>query len=164
MYAYEKGLMKGTEADLFEPETDVTRAMFVTVLHRMEGTPRVGTVNFDDIDGGEYYADAVAWAQENKIVNGTTETTFEPNAKITREQMAAIVYRYARYKGRSIYAAETAEYTDSDSISDYAKDAVNWLSYHKILLGNADGTFAPQKNSTRAETAAVFQRIAENLK
>lgn len=164
MYAYEKGLMKGTEADLFEPETDVTRAMFVTVLHRMEGTPRVGTVNFDDVDGGEYYADAVAWAQENKIVNGTTETTFEPNAKITREQMAAIVYRYARYKGRSIYAAETAEYIDSDSISDYAKDAVNWLSYHKILLGNADGTFAPQKNSTRAETAAVFQRIAENLK
>lgn len=164
MYAYEKGLMNGTETDLFEPETDVTRAMFVTVLHRLEGTPRMGTVEFRDVAPDEYYAGAVAWARENKIVNGVTETTFEPNTKITREQMAAIVYRYARYKGRSIYAPEVSNYTDGDSISDYAKEAVNWLSYHKILLGNADGTFAPLKNSTRAEMAAVFQRIAENLK
>lgn len=163
IYAYEKGLMNGTEVNLFEPETDVTRAMFVTVLHRTEGKPQVGTANFTDVDNGAYYAKAVAWAQENKIVNGVTETTFEPNAKITREQMAAIVYRYAIYNGRSTYAPETADYSDGDSISDYAKDAVKWLTYKKILLGNSDGTFAPQKNSTRAEAAAVFQRINENL-
>ena len=99
-----------------------------------------------------------------KIVSGVSDTEFAPDMSITREQMAAIVYRYAEYKNCDITVNETANYVDSGSISDYARNAVDWLSEQEIMSGNTDGTFAPQANSTRAQTAAVFMRINEKLK
>ena len=163
-YVNENGLMNGVEEDVFDPNGDVTRAMFVTVLYRMEQEPKTGTATFADVDADSYYSSAVAWAEENNIVNGVSDTEFAPNDNISREQMAAIVYRYAKYKGYDSAVNTKADYTDNDSISEYAKEAVNWLSEKEIMSGNPDGSFAPQANSTRAESAAVFQRVIENLK
>lgn len=163
-YVNENGLMNGVEEDVFDPNGDVTRAMFVTVLYRMEQEPKTGTATFADVDADSYYSSAVAWAEENNIVNGVSDTEFAPNDNISREQMAAIVYRYAKYKGYDSAVNTKADYTDNDSISEYAKEAVNWLSEKEIMSGNPDGSFAPQANSTRAESAAVFQRVVGNLK
>ena len=163
-YAYENGLMYGVSDTEFAPDGDVTRAMFVTVLYRTEGEPYAENSSFVDVASDSYYANAVAWAEENKIVSGVSDTEFAPDMSITREQMAAIVYRYAEYKNCDITVNETANYVDSDSISDYARNAVDWLSEQEIMSGNTDGTFAPQANSTRAQTAAVFMRINEKLK
>ena len=163
-YAYENGLMYGVSETEFAPDGDVTRAMFVTVLYRTEGEPYAENSSFVDVASDSYYANAVAWAEENKIVSGVSDTEFAPDMSITREQMAAIVYRYAEYKNCDITVNETANYVDSNSISDYARNAVDWLSEKEIMSGNTDGTFAPQANSTRAQTAAVFMRINEKLK
>lgn len=163
-YAYENGLMYGVSDTEFAPDGDVTRAMFVTVLYRTEGEPYAENSSFVDVASDSYYANAVAWAEENKIVSGVSDTEFAPDMSITREQMAAIVYRYAEYKNCDITVNETANYVDSDSISDYARNAVDWLSEQEIMSGNTDGTFAPQANSTRAQTAAVFMRINEKFK
>lgn len=163
-YAYENGLMYGVSNTEFAPDGDVTRAMFVTVLYRTEGEPYAENSSFVDVASDSYYANAVAWAEENKIVSGVSDTEFAPDMSITREQMAAIIYRYAEYKNCDITVNETANYVDSDSVSDYARNAVDWLSEQEIMSGNTDGTFAPQANSTRAQTAAVFMRINEKLK
>ena len=163
-YAYENGLIYGVSNTEFAPDGDVTRAMFVTVLYRTEGEPYAENSSFVDVASDSYYANAVAWAEENKIVSGVSDTEFAPDMSITREQMAAIIYRYAEYKNCDITVNETANYVDSDSVSDYARNAVDWLSEQEIMSGNTDGTFAPQANSTRAQTAAVFMRINEKLK
>lgn len=163
-YAYENGLIYGVSNTEFAPDGDVTRAMFVTVLYRTEGEPYAENSSFVDVASDSYYANAVAWAEENKVVSGVSDTEFAPDMSITREQMAAIIYRYAEYKNCDITVNETANYVDSDSVSDYARNAVDWLSEQEIMSGNTDGTFAPQANSTRAQTAAVFMRINEKLK
>ena len=151
----EKGLMNGISETKFAPELEVTRGMFVTILYRAAGEPEVSaTTNFADVTTDKYYAKAVAWANANGIVKGITETEFAPDNNITREQMATILYRYAKNK-----AAAEVNYTDKDAISDYAMDAVAWAKAAGIMQGNADGTFAPVRNASRAEAAAVFVRM-----
>ncbi len=152
----EKGLMNGISETQFAPEIEVTRAMFVTILYRAAGEPAVSsTTNFVDVSADKYYADAVAWANANGIVTGVTESEFAPDNNITREQMATILYRYSENE------AVTGEitYTDKAAISNYALDAVAWAKAAGIMEGNADGTFAPVRNATRAEAAAVFARL-----
>ena len=152
----EKGLMNGISDTQFAPELEVTRAMFVTILYRAAGGPQVAaTTSFADVAPDAYYAKAVAWASANGIVNGITETKFAPDNNITREQMAAILYRYA--KNETVEGEIT--YTDKDAISDYALDAINWAYAAGIMTGNEDGSFAPMRNSSRAEAAAVFVRL-----
>lgn len=163
-YAYENDLMKGISNTEFAPDSDVTRAMFVTVIYRMENEPQTGKCAFTDVESGSYYENAVAWTNENGIVSGISEDCFAPNEPITREQMAAIIYRYAAFKGYDITTSSNTSYTDNDNISDYAKDAVIWAAEKYVMTGNTDGSFAPKANTTRAQTASVFMRMVKNLK
>ncbi len=163
-YANENGLMKGISNTEFAPENDITRAMFVTVLYRIENEPQTAAAAFIDIESGSYYEKAVAWASNNGIAFGISENQFAPDDNITREQMAAIIYRYATFKGYDITTSGSIAYTDNGDISDYAKDAVIWAAEKSIMTGNTDGSFAPKANTTRAQAAAVFMRILENLK
>ena len=163
-YVYENGLMKGVSNTEFAPKNDITRAMFVTVLYRIENEPQAAQAAFIDIESGSYYEKAVAWASNNGIIFGISGNQFAPNDNITREQMAAIIYRYAAFKGYDITTSGSTAYTDNSDISDYAKDAVIWAAEKSIMTGNTDGSFAPKANTTRAQAAAVFMRILENLK
>ena len=163
-YAYENDLMKGISNTEFAPDSEVTRAMFVTVIYRMENEPQTGKCAFTDVESGSYYESAVAWANENGIVSGISEDCFAPNEPITREQMAAIIYRYAAFKGYDMTTSSNTSYTDNDNISDYAKDAVIWAAEKSVMTGNTDGSFAPKANTTRAQVASVFMRMVENLK
>ena len=157
------GLMNGVAEDKFAPDMLVTRAMVVTMLHRAEDEPyAINETKFDDVAEGSYYADAVAWAAENGIVNGYSETEFAPDENITREQIAAIIFRYAAFKGiQAIELSENLFFDDADEISSYAVAPMNWLVGKEIITGYADGTLKPQGNATRAEVAAITARILE---
>ena len=160
-FAYAGGLMKGVSDTKFSPDTDVTRAMFVMILYRIEKEPQAGSAAFADVEIGGYYEKAVAWASANGIVAGVSEKRFAPDEPINREQMAAIIYRYAAFKGYDTKTSGTVTYTDSGDISDYAKDAVSWAAGEALMAGHADGRFLPRANATRAQAAAVFMRMLE---
>lgn len=164
-YVYEKGMMAGTAADVFAPNATTTRAMIVTILYRLEGSPAVtGTSAFVDVPAGQWYTDAVNWAAANQIVKGTSATTFAPNASITREQMAAILYRYAQYKGYDVTKrADLSGYSDNSQVSAYAKDALAWANAAKLVNGMTDTTLAPQGNATRAQVSAILHRFCDGV-
>lgn len=164
-YVYEKGMMAGTAADVFAPNTTTTRAMIVTILYRLEGSPAVtGTNAFVDVPAGQWYTDAVNWAAANQIVKGTSATTFAPNDSITREQMAAILYRYAQYKGYDVTKkADLSGYSDNSQVSAYAKDALAWANAAKLINGVTNTTLAPQGNATRAQVSAILHRFCDGV-
>ena len=163
-YAYDHGLMTGTSATTFEPDTTTSRAMIVSILHRLEGSPSVGTSDFSDVANGAWYADPVAWAAENGIVAGFEDGTFGPNDPITREQMASILYRYAEYKGIDTSARATLDsYSDAGSISPWATDVVSWANAVGLMNGVGENTLDPQGTATRAQVAAMLQRFIENV-
>ena len=162
-FAYDFGLMKGTTEMEFSPDSYMTRAMFVMIIYRMEKEPQAGGTVFVDVEIGSYYDRAVAWANANGIVSGVSKDRFAPNDPITREQMATILYRYADFKGFDIESNGNTAYSDSDSISGYARNAVSWAAANLLMKGNADGSFSPKSNTTRAQAAAVFARMIENL-
>ena len=164
-YVYDKGMMTGVSADRFAPASTTTRGMIVTILYRLENEPEVsGGSAFTDVENGAWYADAVAWAAANDIVNGTSATTFAPNSPITREQMAAILYRYAAYKGYDVsQKADLSGYTDAASISGYAKDALAWANAQKLITGVTDTTLNPQGSATRAQVATILMRLCETV-
>lgn len=164
-YVYEKGMMAGTAADVFAPNATTTRAMIVTILYRLEGSPAVtGTSAFVDVPAGQWYTDAVNWAAANQIVNGTSATTFAPNDSITREQMAAILYRYAQYKGYDVTKkADLSGYSDNGQVSAYAKDALAWANAAKLINGVTNTTLAPQGNATRAQVSAILHRFCDGV-
>ena len=164
-YVYDKGMMTGVSADRFAPASTTTRGMIVTILYRLENEPAVsGGSAFTDVESGAWYADAVAWAAANDIVNGTSATTFAPNSPITREQMAAILYRYAAYKGYDVsQKADLSGYTDATSISGYAKDALAWANAQKLITGVTDTTLNPQGSATRAQVATILMRLCETV-
>lgn len=164
-YVYEKGMMAGTAADVFAPNATTTRAMIVTILYRLEGSPAVtGTSAFVDVPAGQWYTDAVNWAAANQIVKGTSATTFAPNDSITREQMAAILYRYAQYKGYGVTKkADLSGYSDNGQVSAYAKDALAWANAAKLINGVTNTTLAPQGNATRAQVSAILHRFCDGV-
>ncbi len=164
-YVYEKGMMAGTAADVFAPNATTTRAMIVTILYRLEGSPAVtGTNAFVDVPAGQWYTDAVNWAAANQIVKGTSATTFAPNASITREQMAAILYRYAQYKGYDVTKkADLSGYSDNGQVSAYAKEALAWANAAKLINGVTNTTLAPQGNATRAQVSAILHRFCDGV-
>ena len=155
--------MKGIAADKFAPNDNLTRAMLVTILYRAEGEPATNrSIPFADVDMGSWYASAVIWAQQNGIVNGVTETEFAPNYNITREQIAAILYRYAIYKGmNAVNLSENLGFADADEISEYAISAMNWAVGSGLIKGYEDNTVRPLNNATRAEVAAILHRFLE---
>ncbi len=163
-FAYENGLFAGTSDTTFSPNASMTRAMLVTVLYRLEGQPAVnGRSGFSDVQYNGYYEDAVTWAADNSIVNGTSTTTFSPNANVTREQMAAILYRYAQYKKYNTAASSGLNgFTDHASVSGYAAASLEWAVAEKLVNGSA-GKLMPTGNATRAQVAAILHRFVENV-
>lgn len=156
-YMSENKLMNGTSATAFSPNENMSRAMLVTVLYRMSGETAEAGSSFGDVSSSAYYAAAVNWASSEGIVNGTGANAFSPNASITREQLAAMLYRYA---GEPSVSADLSAYTDTVDISPYASKAVEWCVAKGILSGKSATRLAPQDTATRAECAAMLQRFA----
>lgn len=163
-YVVAMKLFNGTGATTFSPDANMTRAMLVTVLYRMEGSPSVeGMQNpFGDVAAGSWYADAVIWAADQGVVNGMTSTTFQPNSSITREQTATILFRYAQKKGCDVTAqADLSEFIDQGKVSAYAEDALRWANAAGLINGsqNGDGVYLmPRDYATRAQLAAILMR------
>lgn len=159
----EKGLMNGTGNSRFEPEGSVNRAMVATVLYRMEGEPRVsGGSSFSDVAAGAYYQKAVAWAQKNKIVEGYEDGTFRPDTPVTREQLATMLYRYARYKGYDVSQGSLSQFPDRASVSDYAEAPMAWAVGKGLINGIEDGsttTLSPGSGAQRAQLATILDRF-----
>lgn len=164
-YVYKNGMMSGTSKTTFSPNLTTTRGMIVTILYRLENEPAVtGTTAFTDVAADQYYANAVTWAAQNGIVSGTTVTTFAPNNAITREQMAAILYRYAQFKGYDVLAkADLSTYTDAVNINAYATDAMTWANCEQLITGTSATTLTPAGNATRAQVATILMRFCENI-
>lgn len=164
-YVQAQGLMNGTSATTFSPNTNTTRAMVVTMLYRLAGSPDVSgvSVNFQDVPAGAYYSDAVAWAASNNIVSGSSATTFSPDVNVTRDQLATMLYRYAVAQGADVSGgSDLAGYTDAGQIPDYALDAVKWAVGKGIITGRTDTTVAPGGNASRAEVATIFARFCQS--
>ena len=161
--AYEKGLMKGISDTEFAPNEKLTRAMFVTILYRMDGEPEARTSAFTDVEKGAWYEKAVAWANAKGIVQGVSETVFAPNENITREQMATIIFRYAKYKGVDTEAVtkdtNTLSHNDIFEVSDWAQEGMHYCIAAGIINGDENGDLLPKNNATRAETVAVITRL-----
>ena len=164
-YVYENGMMSGTSETTFSPDLTTTRGMIVTILYRLENEPTVtGTTAFTDVAADQYYANAVAWAAQNGIVSGIDATTFAPNNAITREQMAAILYRYAQFKGCDVSAkADLSVYTDAAQVSTYATNAMAWANGAQLITGTSQATLTPAGNATRAQVATILMRFCENI-
>ena len=162
-YAYEKGLMTGVSADTFDPNGTCTRAQIVTILYRLAGSPRVSGASFSDVTAGAWYADAVAWANANGIVNGHADGSFAPDEAVTREQLAAILYRYAQYAKRDTSAAASLSgYTDGGAVSGYAGTAMAWANAEGLITGTDGNALLPRSSATRAQVAAILMRFLEN--
>ena len=164
-YAYETGLMDGVEDSLFAPNSETTRAQLVTILYRLAGEPEPGgDSGFSDVAAGTWYTDAVAWAAENGIVNGVSETEFAPGKDITREQLATILFRYAEAKGYDVSArADLSAYPDADQIQSYAAESVAWAVAEGLIQGFEDNTLRPAGNATRAQIATILMRFCEGV-
>ena len=163
MFVYENGLMLGTSKTLFSPHGTATRGMMATVLWRMEGSPAPkGKNSFTDVEAGKWYADAITWTAENGIFAGYGKDKFGPDDPITREQLAAIFYRYADYKGYDLTVKGNLDkFKDSDKITDYAKTAMQWAVGSGLVKGKSGNLLDPQGTATRAEIAAMLHRFIE---
>ena len=163
-YVYEKGMMNGTSSTTFSPNETTTRAMIVTMLHRLENEPTASAAGFTDVASNTYYANAVAWAAANGVVTGVSETSFAPNDAITREQLAAILYRYAELKGYNVSASGSLSgYTDASQISSYATTAMQWANSTGLITGKTSTTLSPKGNATRAEVATILIQPSSEL-
>ena len=164
-YAYETGLMDGVGDNLFAPNSQTTRAQLVTILYRLAGEPEPGgDSGFSDVAAGTWYTDAVVWAAENGIVNGTTDATFAPGEDITREQLVTVLYRYAESKGYDVSAsADLSGYPDADQIQSYAAESVAWAVAEGLIQGFEDNTLRPAGNATRAQIATILMRFCEGV-
>lgn len=162
-YVYENGLMTGTSGTLFSPNATTTRAMIVTILYRLEGSPVAnGSAGFTDVAYGTWYTAAVNWAAANDIVTGYGSGKFGPMDPITREQMAAILFRYADFKGMDTTArADLSGYTDAGDISAYAVEAMSWANAEGFITGTTATTLKPQGSATRAQVATILTRYAQ---
>ncbi len=162
-FAVANGLMNGTSDTSFAPNSNLNRAMLVTILYRLAGSPAAKADNkFADVAAGQWYSDAVAWAAANGIVTGKTETTFAPMENITREQFATMLMRYCKFAGiDTAKNADLGAFTDSASISSYAKDALAWANASGIITGRTATTIAPTGSATRGEAATMLMRFMQ---
>lgn len=164
-YVYEKGLMNGISESNFSPNDNTTRGMIVTILWRLENEPSVSNQNtFFDVENDTYYYHAIAWAAENKIVNGYNDTSFGPEDSITREQLATIFYRYATHKQIDVEtASDLDKFIDKNEISSYAMESMQWAYANEIITGTATDSISPKGDATRCQIAAVLKRLCENV-
>ena len=163
-YVYERGLMQGT-GNGFEPESKMSRAMLVTVLYTMANPESAeNTHSFADVPEDEWYSDAVAWAASNGIVSGISSTEFAPDSDISREQMALIIYRFAKLQGYDVSnAADISDFADTDDVSDWALDAIKWANKTELVNGTSDTTLSPKDTATRAQVSTILMRFCENI-
>ncbi|MDO4280287.1 MAG: S-layer homology domain-containing protein [Peptococcaceae bacterium] len=167
-FVYNEGLMTGTSTTTFSPNLTTTRGMIVAILYRMEGEPDLSNENlgypFADVDASAYYGNAVYWARQNGIVSGYSSERFGPTDSITREQLAAILYNVAEYKGVDTSARnDLSSYSDAGSISGWATDAMQWANAAGIVNGMSESELAPKGNATRAQVAAMLERYVKNV-
>ena len=161
-YVWANGLMQGTSAATFGPNVDTTRAMVVTILWRLEGEPASGyDMDYSDVAGGAWYADAVRWATEHGIVNGS-EGQFYPGGTVTREQLAAMLYRYAQYKGYDLTGGDLSGFADAGAVSGWAETSLAWAVSQSLIQGSAN-QIDPTGSAIRAQLAAILMRFCENL-
>ena len=162
---YDQGLMTGTKDTLFAPDNALSRAMVVTILYRLEGSPTVSGENpYTDTADGAWYTDAVIWADQQDIVGGYGNGQFGPLNDITREQLAAILLRYAQYKTYDTTAsADLSAYTDAGDISAWALEALQWANGAGLISGRSADLLAPAGSTTRAETAVILVRFLEQI-
>ena len=164
-YVIEKGIFKGTTETTFAPDDNITRAMMITVLYRAEGEPDItGEATFEDIDENAYYTKAVVWGQHSGIIKGYSETEYAPEQYITREQIAAIMHRYAEYKGYDVSVGENTNilsYDDFENISEYAIPSMQWAVGGGMIKGRTESTLSPEAFATRVEIAAMLHRFIE---
>lgn len=165
-FVYKNNLFQGTSAKTFSPGVPMTRAMFVTVLHRLDRLPEAGTGGgFSDVSNpAEYYYNAVTWANANSIVTGYDDGTFRPNTSVTREQMATIMHRYAAYKGRDMSSTDVIlnVFPDKDLIAGYAAEPVRWAVSWGVINGS-DGRLLPRNSATRAQVAQIIYNYCEKI-
>lgn len=161
-YAYENGLMSGTGEGTFSPDLPTGRGMLVTILYRLAGSPAAGSASFADVAKGQWYADGVAWASANGVVSGYPDGSFRPNDTITREQMAAILYQYARIQGKlDDSRADLSIFSDLDSLSAYAKEPMSWAVAQGLFSGVSADTLAPGGSTTRAQAAVILTAFSK---
>ena len=161
-YAYENGLMSGTGEGTFSPDRPTSRGMLVTILYRLAGSPAAGSASFTDVAKGQWYADGVAWASANGVVSGYPDGSFRPNDTITREQMAAILYQYARIQGKlDDSRADLSIFSDLDSLSAYAKEPMSWAVAQGLFSGVSADTLAPGGSTTRAQAAVILTAFSK---
>ena len=162
-YAVDRGLMNGMSDTAFAPEGTLSRAMLVTILYRLDGSSvSSGGSAYTDVAGGSWYEDAVKWADANGIVKGFGNGCFRPDDSITREQMAAILYRYSQFKGRDLgNSADLSQYADASAVSGWALEALQWANAAGLINGRTAAALAPQGETTRAEAAAILMRFCE---
>lgn len=160
----EAGIMNGTSATTFTPGSPTTRGQIVAILYRLEGSPAVGMNRFADVAPGAYYAAAVSWATEGGIVTGYGDGTFRPGNLITRQQLAAFLYRYAAQKGRDLSArADLAAFADAGQVAFYAVEPMRWAVAAGIMSGDTADTLSPGGNPSRAQVAVILSRFAQNV-
>ena len=165
-YVLTHKMMNGVSSRAFAPNANLTRGMLVQILYNLEGKPKGTAANFSDVQADAWYAEAVGWAASNKVVTGYADGTFRPNAAVTREQAAAILYRYAQSKGIDVSVGENTNilsYVDVQQASEYAIPALQWAVGVGVLNGKNGGRLAPTGTATRAEIAAIMQRWCENI-
>ena len=165
-YVLTHKMMNGVSSRAFAPNANLTRGMLVQILYNLEGKPKGTAANFSDVQADAWYAEAVGWAASNKVVTGYADGTFRPNAAVTREQAAAILYRYAQSKGIDVSVGENTNilsYVDVQQASEYAIPALQWAVSAGVLNGKNGGRLAPTGTATRAEIAAIMQRWCENI-
>lgn len=164
-FVYEHKMMSGTGDDTFSPGATTDRRMIVTILHRLEGSPQAGKSSFPDVDPNQWYAAAVDWAAEKGVVNGYDNGRFGPADRITREQLAAILYRYARLKGyNTASTGSLAGFTDGDKVSTYAAEALRWAVGAGVITGKDGNRLDPKGGASRAEAATILMRFYEKVR
>jgi len=161
LYVYQHRLFNGTSASMFSPNAPMNRGMLTTVLYRLEGSPAVsGATAFRDVETGSWYENGVRWAEQNGIVNGVSADQFSPNADLTREQIATMLYRYSQYKGYDVtVSGALTGYRDGNSVSPYAVTAMQWAVGNSYLRGVTDQTLCPGECGIRAQVATILMRF-----
>lgn len=161
-WVYENELFEGTSKDKFSPNEKMNRAMLATVLWRLDGKPQVsGNSDFTDVKADKYYSGPIKWASDNKIVTGTNDKEFSPDGNVTREQLATMLYRYEKTEGDVTGEESISDFIDSNKVSSYAKEAMEWAYGNGILTGKTPNTLDPLGNATRAEVATMMKRFAD---
>lgn len=165
-FATDKGIMSGVSSTAFEPESPITRGMFITMLYRLEGEPSTRKVTYKDVEKNSWYENSISWASQKGIANGVSDTMFAPNDNVTREQLMVFLYRYAKQKNKSVTASNLniKKFFDNKYVASYAEEAMNWAIESNLISGTSEYYLEPSGQATRAQAAVILKRFCEKYK